>query len=85
MKLTHWMGVAVIAAAVTVLGVRLQQKQDVMTPLAERYIKLVLALGQHDPDYVDAYTGRTGSRRRRSPQNGRWPTSMPMRTRCARR
>ena len=60
MKLTHWMGVAVIAAAVTVLGVRLQQKQDVMTPLAERYIKLVLALGQHDPDYVDAYYGPDG-------------------------
>ena len=28
-----------------------------MTPLAERYVKLVLALGQHDPDYVDAYYG----------------------------
>ena len=25
--------------------------------LAENYVKLVLALGQHDPDYVDAYYG----------------------------
>ena len=26
-------------------------------PLAERYVKLVLAMGQHDADYVDAYYG----------------------------
>src|SRR5436190_2134741 len=57
MKLTHWIGVAVIAAAVVALGGRLQRGQDAMTPLAERYIRLVLALGQHDPDYVDAYYG----------------------------
>ena len=28
-----------------------------MNPLAERYVKLVLAMGQHDADYVDAYYG----------------------------
>lgn len=28
-----------------------------MTEVAERYVKLVLAVGQHDPDYVDAYYG----------------------------
>src|SRR5262245_39088748 len=28
-----------------------------MNPLAERYVRLVLALGQHDADYVDAYYG----------------------------
>jgi hypothetical protein len=28
-----------------------------MNNLAERYVKLVLALGQHDADYVDAYYG----------------------------
>jgi hypothetical protein len=28
-----------------------------MNAIAERYLKLVLALGQHDPDYVDAYYG----------------------------
>ena len=28
-----------------------------MNQIAERYVKLVLALGQHDADYVDAYYG----------------------------
>src|SRR5437867_6844733 len=28
-----------------------------MNPVAERYAHLVLALGQHDPDYVDAFYG----------------------------
>src|SRR5687768_6876019 len=28
-----------------------------MDDIAERYVKLVLALGQHDQDYVDAYYG----------------------------
>jgi hypothetical protein len=28
-----------------------------MTDIAERYVKLVLALGQHDADYVDAFYG----------------------------
>jgi hypothetical protein len=28
-----------------------------MDKLAEQYVKLVLALGQHDPDYVDAFYG----------------------------
>lgn len=28
-----------------------------MTSISERYVKLVLALGQHDADYVDAYYG----------------------------
>ena len=28
-----------------------------MNAIAERYVHLVLALGQHDPDYVDAYYG----------------------------
>jgi hypothetical protein len=30
---------------------------DAMNPLAERYVKLVLAMGPHDADYVDAYYG----------------------------
>src|SRR5688572_5441928 len=30
---------------------------DSMNQLAERYVKLVLAMGQHDADYVDAYYG----------------------------
>jgi hypothetical protein len=28
-----------------------------MHRIAESYVKLVLAIGQHDPDYVDAYYG----------------------------
>ena len=28
-----------------------------MQSAAERYVKLILSLGQHDPDYVDAYYG----------------------------
>jgi len=37
----------------------LQPKADVtaMNVLAERYVKIVLAMGQHDADYVDAYYG----------------------------
>src|ERR1700760_4293925 len=31
-------------------------KED-MNPIAEKYAHLVLALGQHDPDYVDAFYG----------------------------
>jgi hypothetical protein len=30
---------------------------DAMNQTAERYVRLVLALGQHDADYVDAYYG----------------------------
>src|SRR5262245_28779204 len=30
---------------------------DSMNTVAERYAHLVLALGQHDPDYVDAFYG----------------------------
>jgi hypothetical protein len=35
----------------------LQQTPDPMRQLCERYVKLVLSVGQHDPDYVDAYYG----------------------------
>jgi len=33
------------------------QAADAMNAVAERYTHLVLALGQHDPDYVDAFYG----------------------------
>jgi hypothetical protein len=35
----------------------LAAENDAMNALAERYVKLVLAMGQHDADYVDAYYG----------------------------
>ena len=34
-----------------------QTPADPMRPVAERYVRLVLAVGQHDADYVDAYYG----------------------------
>ena len=34
-----------------------QGTSTVMDRVAESYVKLVLAVGQHDPDYVDAYYG----------------------------
>ena len=53
------LGTATIMAAS--LAVRASQGQirpdTVMNDLAERYVKLVLAMGQHDTDYVDAYYG----------------------------
>src|SRR4029077_13690829 len=33
------------------------QAADGMNAVAERYVHLVLALGEHDPDYVDAFYG----------------------------
>ncbi|MEX0691833.1 MAG: hypothetical protein WD934_07000 [Gemmatimonadales bacterium] len=33
-----------------------------LTPHAERYMTLALAVGEHDPDYVDAYYGPAGLR-----------------------
>lgn len=49
-----------IAAAVLLLapagGVR-AAAPSTMNSIAERYVQLVLAVGQHDPDYVDAYYG----------------------------
>jgi len=43
------------AAALGAAAVSSQQMP--MDKLAERYVKLVLAMGQHDPDYVDAFYG----------------------------
>jgi hypothetical protein len=34
-----------------------QAEGSAMNALAERYVRLVLAMGQHDADYVDAYYG----------------------------
>jgi hypothetical protein len=59
----RWCGCAAVAVAVihaaclAVVDDQGRAEGDSMNPLAERYVKLVLALGQHDPDYVDAYYG----------------------------
>ena len=47
---------AVAVAAYVWLRPRPRPGND-MNALAERYVRLVLALGQHDKDYVDAYYG----------------------------
>jgi hypothetical protein len=39
------------------LSVTAQPQVATMDALAERYVKLVLGVGVHDPDYVDAYYG----------------------------
>jgi hypothetical protein len=46
--------VAVAAVAATVLA---GAQSTNMNTLGERYVRLVLAMGQHDTDYVDAYYG----------------------------
>jgi len=52
MKWPHALAVCLVAL------IPLQAAEtDSMNALAERYVKLVLALGQHDADYVDAYYG----------------------------
>ena len=51
--------ILLIVIAVTVYSWLLREPKAAtdMNALAERYVRLVLALGQHDPDYVDAYYG----------------------------
>jgi hypothetical protein len=50
---------ALVTVAAGTLVLHGQQKPDrtPMNALAERYVKTVLAMGQHDSDYVDAYYG----------------------------
>jgi len=47
-----WIGAAFAAA-----GACAEPETNQMQALAERYVKLVLAVGQHDTDYVDAFYG----------------------------
>jgi hypothetical protein len=46
------LGAALLAASACAVP-----ETNQMQPLAEQYVKLVLAVGQHDPDYVDAFYG----------------------------
>lgn len=48
---------AMTLAACLGVGENGQAEGEAMNQLAERYVKIVLALGQHDADYVDAYYG----------------------------
>ena len=47
-----WIGIALVAA-----GACAGPETNQMQALAEQYVKLVLAVGQHDADYVDAFYG----------------------------
>jgi hypothetical protein len=50
--------VAALGLAAAAIVPSAQQVQSLpMNTIAERYVKLVLAVGQHDADYVDAYYG----------------------------
>src|SRR5688572_13887691 len=49
--------ILVVAAALIYVVSSPDTPAPTMNAFAERYIRLALALGQHDPDYVDAYYG----------------------------
>ncbi len=51
------MKVALIVAVAIGLFASMSAQTHTMNSLGERYVRLVLALGQHDTDYVDAYYG----------------------------
>jgi len=54
----RWGLAAAIVGVLAVTGVAEQaQAPDPFLDVATRYVKLVLAVGQHDGDYVDAYYG----------------------------
>ena len=61
-------GALAVLVAVAIAGVA---QDDSMNRLAERYVRLVLAVGQHDADYVDAFYGpadwRTEAEQRKVP------------------
>jgi hypothetical protein len=46
-----------LATSLAAAGQRRESDPSTMNSIAERYVRLVLALGQHDADYVDAYYG----------------------------
>jgi len=48
---------AILAGGVVMTGQQAPQAADPYRSVAEQYVKLVLAVGQHDADYVDAFYG----------------------------
>jgi hypothetical protein len=48
---------AISAVAMTTMPIAQTRQSTPLGVIAERYVKLVLALGVHDPNYVDAYYG----------------------------
>lgn len=52
-----WAAMFALAAAGGAMVTGQQPPGDPLRGIAERYVKLVLAVGQHDADYVDAFYG----------------------------
>ena len=50
-------GCAALMGAALIGQVDNAQRNEPMDAIARDYVRLVLSLGQHDPDYVDAYYG----------------------------
>jgi hypothetical protein len=50
-------GTCMAVALVAGMGCSAAKETNPMQELSEQYVKLVLAVGQHDPDYVDAFYG----------------------------
>jgi hypothetical protein len=63
-KITLWLFIVVCASCSAEAPPGLEAQLD---PIAERYVRLALALGEHDEDYVDAYFGppNGGSRQKK--------------------
>jgi len=57
MKFGLEMWAASLGLCAMCLAATLRAQGTTMNTLAERYVRLVLAVGQHDRDYVDAYYG----------------------------
>jgi len=50
-------GLALVCLCSTLAVSAAVQRADPMSKIAREYVRLVLAMGQHDKDYVDAYYG----------------------------
>jgi hypothetical protein len=53
-----------LAGVLGAIALAEQQAPDPFREISERYVRLVLAVGQHDADYVDAYYGPPDWRKR---------------------
>lgn len=53
----RWLTGLAVGAALSVSADAGQSMPPALDPIAEDYVRLVLAVGQHDADYVDAYYG----------------------------
>ena len=68
------MRVLTLLAGAVVVVTTINQGMTVDT-IAEDYVKLVLAVGQHDADFVDAYYGPPEWKKRPMPRSSRLPIS----------